>query len=70
MILPVLPVTPLNKHVGDRHAVRSVSFGLKRSQTLGLIGPNGAGKFTTVGMVLGLLFGALALWKFERSSAT
>jgi ABC-2 type transport system ATP-binding protein len=55
MIAPMLQVTQLNKHFGDRHAVRSVSFGLKRGETLGLIGPNGAGKSTTVSMICGLL---------------
>jgi ABC-2 type transport system ATP-binding protein len=55
MIAPMLKVTQLNKHFGERHAVHSVSFGLERGQTLGLIGPNGAGKSTTVSMLCGLM---------------
>ena len=55
MIAPMLQVTQLNKRFGERHAVRSVSFGLERGQTLGLIGPNGAGKSTTVSMLCGLV---------------
>jgi ABC-2 type transport system ATP-binding protein len=35
-------------------AVRDVSFGVPRGQTLGLLGPNGAGKTTTMRMVLGI----------------
>jgi ABC-2 type transport system ATP-binding protein len=55
MIAPMLQVTQLNKRFGDRQAVRSVTFGLRRGQTLGLIGPNGAGKSTTVSMLCGLM---------------
>jgi ABC-2 type transport system ATP-binding protein len=55
MILPMLQVNQLNKRYGNRHAVRSVTFGLKPGQTLGLIGPNGAGKSSTVSMVCGLM---------------
>ena len=54
----MLKVNQLSKSFGARQAVAAVSFGLRRSQTLGLIGPNGAGKSTTVALLgFALLFG-------------
>ena len=52
---PLLQVKQLCKSFGDRKAVDSVTFSLKKGQSLGLIGPNGAGKSTTVSMVCGLI---------------
>jgi ABC-2 type transport system ATP-binding protein len=40
---------------GRRCAVDSVSFALKRGETLGLLGPNGAGKSTTLLLLAGVL---------------
>lgn len=51
----VLEATELNKHYGDLHAVRGVSFHIDAGETYGLLGPNGAGKTTTIAMVGGLL---------------
>jgi len=36
---------------GDVHAVREISFAVRRGEVFGLLGPNGAGKSTTVGML-------------------
>jgi branched-chain amino acid transport system ATP-binding protein len=45
----------LAKHFGGIHAVRELSFGLARSEIVGLIGPNGSGKTTTINMLTGVL---------------
>src|SRR6185437_10681466 len=45
----------LAKHFGGIHAVRDLSFGLARSEIVGLIGPNGSGKTTTINMLTGVL---------------
>ncbi len=37
------------------HAVRGISFEIKRGEVFGLLGPNGSGKSTTIKMILGLL---------------
>ncbi len=37
------------------HAVRDVSFGIRKGEVLGLLGPNGAGKTTCVKMISGLV---------------
>jgi len=37
------------------HAVRNVSFSVKKGEFLGYIGPNGAGKSTTIKMLTGIL---------------
>jgi ABC-2 type transport system ATP-binding protein len=37
------------------HAVKDVSFQVKRGEVLGLLGPNGAGKTTTIKIICGLL---------------
>ncbi|AKI97361.1 ABC transporter ATP-binding protein [Kosmotoga pacifica] len=37
------------------HAVRNISFGVKKGEFLGYIGPNGAGKSTTIKMLTGIL---------------
>jgi len=38
------------------HAVRGVSFEVRRGQIFGFLGPNGAGKTTTIKMLTGLIF--------------
>jgi len=51
---PALTVRNLNKHFGDRHAVRDVSFDVARGELLAIIGPNGAGKTTLLTMLAGI----------------
>jgi len=50
---PLLEVENLGKSYGGVHAVRGVSFTLKRGELLALIGPNGAGKSTCFNMLNG-----------------
>jgi branched-chain amino acid transport system ATP-binding protein len=52
---PVLEVRDLSKSFGGIHAVRDVSFDVRRREILGLIGPNGSGKSTLFNCVLGQL---------------
>ena len=51
---PALAVQGLNKHFGDRHAVRDVSFDVAVGELLAIIGPNGAGKTTLLTMRAGI----------------
>ena len=45
----------LDKDFGEVHAVKDVSFEIKKGEIFSLIGPNGAGKSTTISMLSGLL---------------
>lgn len=38
------------------HAVRNISFSIKKGEIVGYIGPNGAGKSTTIKMLCGILY--------------
>lgn len=57
----IIEVRSISKAYGKRktketiHAVRDVSFDVKRGEVLGLLGPNGAGKTSTIKMLCGLL---------------
>src|SRR5262245_16126380 len=53
--MEVLKVDQLAKSFGSRHAVRGVSFGVAKGETVAFLGPNGAGKSTTLRMIAGYL---------------
>src|SRR5581483_1783472 len=50
-----IQVENLNKYYGTRHALRDVSFTVKRGEILGFLGPNGAGKTTTMRILTGYM---------------
>jgi ABC-type branched-subunit amino acid transport system ATPase component len=51
----VLSATGLTKSYGGLHAVRDVTFDVRRGEILGIIGPNGAGKTTLFDLLSGYL---------------
>ncbi|MCH9648015.1 MAG: ABC transporter ATP-binding protein [Deltaproteobacteria bacterium] len=51
----VIQVSELTRTFGDKAALASVSFGVKRGEVHGLVGANGAGKTTLIKHILGLL---------------
>ncbi|MGC1466764.1 MAG: ABC transporter ATP-binding protein [Pseudolabrys sp.] len=50
-----LSIRALSKAFGGVHAVREISFNVKRGEFLAMIGPNGAGKSTCFNMINGQL---------------
>jgi len=54
MTAPILKVDALCKSFGGVHAIRDLSFEVRKAEILGLIGPNGSGKSTTVNSLAGL----------------
>lgn len=50
-----LEVRNLNKFYGDIHAVKDVSFIVKKGAFFAFLGPNGAGKSTTINIITTLL---------------
>ncbi len=51
----MLRARELSKSFGTLHAVRGVSFAVRRGEAVGFLGPNGAGKTTTFRMLAGTL---------------
>ncbi|MCL2754110.1 MAG: ABC transporter ATP-binding protein [Oscillospiraceae bacterium] len=52
----VLQIRGLNKHFGNRHVLKNVSFETYAGEVFGFLGPNGAGKTTTIKIAVGHLF--------------
>jgi len=50
---PILEVQDIRKAFGGVHALRGVSFSLRRGEVVGLVGDNGAGKSTMVKILAG-----------------
>ncbi|MGA8054267.1 MAG: ABC transporter ATP-binding protein [Burkholderiales bacterium] len=51
----VIDVRGLNKHFGEKHAVRDLTLSVRRGEIYGFLGPNGSGKTTSIRMLCGLL---------------
>ncbi|HEY4889275.1 MAG TPA: ABC transporter ATP-binding protein [Candidatus Dormibacteraeota bacterium] len=51
---PIISVHDLHRSYGQVHALRGVTFDVKRGEVFGLLGPNGAGKTTTLETIEGL----------------
>ncbi|KAK0419450.1 hypothetical protein QR680_014152 [Steinernema hermaphroditum] len=49
-----LSVRSLNKYYGKLHAVKSLTFGVKKDECFGLLGVNGAGKTSTFDILTGV----------------
>ena len=52
---PLIEIRELHKRFGQIHAVRGISFSVRKGEVLGFLGPNGAGKSTTMKMITGFL---------------
>jgi ABC-type Mn2+/Zn2+ transport system ATPase subunit len=52
---PVLEVSDLGVHYGQRHALHGVSFAIGKGELIAVIGPNGAGKSTMFKAICGLV---------------
>jgi ABC-2 type transport system ATP-binding protein len=53
--MEVLKVESLSRSFSWRQAVRDVTFGVAKGETVAFLGPNGAGKSTTLRMIAGYL---------------
>jgi len=51
----ILKIDNLNKEFGKVHAVKNVSFEIKKGNVYGILGPNGSGKSTTLGIILNVV---------------
>ena len=51
----ILKIENLNKRFGAVHAVKNVSFEIKKGNVYGILGPNGSGKSTTLGIILNVV---------------
>ncbi|MDR2829690.1 MAG: ABC transporter ATP-binding protein [Methanobrevibacter sp.] len=51
----VVSIESLNKYYGDFHALKDISFEVKKGDIFGYLGHNGSGKTTTIKILLGLM---------------
>lgn len=66
----MLDVHKLNKRFGDVHAVKDLSFQVKKGEVFGFLGPNGAGKTTTMRMVTCFIPASSGTFKVEGLDAS
>ncbi len=55
MIDDVIDIKDVHRYYGDFHALKGISFKVKKGQIFGYLGPNGSGKTTTIKLILGLI---------------
>ena len=53
--MDILDVNDLNIYYGGIHAIKNISFNIKKGEIVSLIGANGAGKTSTLHAVSGLI---------------
>lgn len=51
----ILEIKELNKHYGDKHVLKDVSFSIEAGKPLGLLGRNGHGKSTTMKIIMNII---------------
>jgi len=51
----ILTINNLDKRYGKVHAVKNISFEIKKGNVYGILGPNGSGKSTTLGIILNVV---------------
>jgi ABC-2 type transport system ATP-binding protein len=51
----ILTIEKLNKNFGRVHALKNISFEIKKGNVYGILGPNGSGKSTTLGIILNVV---------------
>lgn len=51
---PLIELTHLEKHFGDRTILHDINLTVNRGEIVGLIGPSGSGKTTTIKTMLGM----------------
>lgn len=51
----IVTLKNLNKKYGSIHAVKNLSFSIKKGNVYGILGPNGSGKSTTLGIILNVI---------------
>lgn len=51
----VIDIKGVNRFYDEFHALKNISFQVKKGQIFGYLGPNGSGKTTTIKMILGLM---------------
>lgn len=51
----IISLNNLNKKFGAIHAVKNLSFDIKKGNVYGILGPNGSGKSTTLGIILNVV---------------
>ena len=53
--MDILNVNDLNVYYGGIHAIKNISFNIKKGEIVSLIGANGAGKTSTLHAISGLV---------------
>lgn len=54
MTVPAIAIEHIDKRYAATHALKDVSFDIRRGEYFGLLGPNGAGKSTLISIIAGL----------------